>query len=263
MGTFGTDIDDNDEYLDIKGEFFELYNQGEDVVSITKFIIGKYRESFESNEDSNNFWLAIADLQWQCKALDDKVYSKIQDIVDSKSDLKLWRENDATTEDLEQRERVLKAFLEKISIPKKRARRRIKEKLYDSIFKKGDLLSFKLQNGKFGGALVINDETQTKLGLNKVIVTDIESDRPLYNDLFTKAYVRQFDEDFNFLPYIVDFDAFTFSNIIAKDLQLERIGNVNISDFSVDYLSMINSWSLIRITNRTTKGNLKLSNWIK
>ncbi|MDG1915591.1 MAG: hypothetical protein P8I55_13500 [Crocinitomix sp.] len=55
MGTWGNDISDNDQYSDLKIEFFELYNKAVPVDVISESIIKEHNENFDSDEDSNNF----------------------------------------------------------------------------------------------------------------------------------------------------------------------------------------------------------------
>ena len=55
MGTSGNDISDNDQYSDLKIEFFELYNKAVPVDVISESIIKEHNENFDSDEDSNNF----------------------------------------------------------------------------------------------------------------------------------------------------------------------------------------------------------------
>ena len=183
MGTWGTGISSNDVYEDINYEFFDLYNRGIDVSEITEKLMTDHKELIASPEDQNNFWLTIAKAQWECKALDSKVLKRVQTIVDSDSDIKLWKELDASQSDLNKRRKVLHTFLLKIQTEKKNARRRVKKKFRDSIFKKGDCLVFKLSNGDYCGAFVLESEKGTEYGLNLIATTRIRSkNKPIVKD---------------------------------------------------------------------------------
>lgn len=189
MGTWGTGISSNDVYEDINYEFFELYNQGLDVSAITEKLIKENKELIDSHEDQNNFWITIAKSQWECKALDPKIYSRIKDIVESEKDIELWKELDASKSDLTKRRKVLESFLSKISTEKKTARKRKVKKLRDAIFEKGDCLVFKLSDEDFCGAFVLESEKESEFGLNLIAVTDIKmSDKPTEQD-FEKANI--------------------------------------------------------------------------
>lgn len=47
------------------------------------------------------------------------------------------------------------------------------EILVDSIFKKGDCLTYIIENGKYGGAFVLTDEQNTEVGANFIAITKI------------------------------------------------------------------------------------------
>jgi hypothetical protein len=91
--------------------------------------------------------------------------------------------------DLTKRRKLLKSFLEKISSEKTTARKRKIKKFKGAIFDKGDCLVFKLSDGDYCGAFVLESEKETKFGLNLIAVTDIKkSDKPNTQD-FEKALI--------------------------------------------------------------------------
>jgi ribosomal protein S16 len=190
MGTWGTGISSNDIYEDINYEFFELYNQGIKVSEITKKLISENQKLIESQEDQNNFWITIAKSQWECKALDQEIYNKIKGIVNSGKDIELWKELDGDKSDLTKRKKVLDNFLTKISTEKKNARKIKKKTFRDAIFKKGDCLVFKLTDGNYCGAFVLESEKNTEFGLNLIAITDIKkTEKPNLKD-FENAKVH-------------------------------------------------------------------------
>ncbi len=174
MGTWGTGISSNDVYEDINYQFFDLYNQGTHVAEITEKLIKDHKDLIESPKDKNNFWITIAKAQWECKALDSKVLNRVQTIIESESDIKIWKELGANQSDLKKRRKVLNTFLLKIQTPKKTAKKRVKKKFRDSIFEKGDCLVFKLSNGDYCGAFVLESEKGTEFGLNLIVTTNIK-----------------------------------------------------------------------------------------
>lgn len=174
MGTWGTGITSNDVYEDIKYQFFDLYNQGLSVSEVTEKLINNNKDLIESHEDQNNFWITIAKAQWECKALDSKVLERVQTIIESENDIELWKELDASQSELNKRRKVLSTFLLKIQTEKINAKRRVKKKIRDSIFKKGDCLVFKIPNGDYCGAFVLESEKATEFGLNLVVTTNIK-----------------------------------------------------------------------------------------
>ncbi|WP_299438314.1 hypothetical protein [uncultured Aquimarina sp.] len=189
MGTWGTGISSNDIYEDINYEFFELYNDGMEVIDITKKLIAENEELIDSYEDQNNFWITIAKCQWECKALDEEIYQKVKELIESDKDIELWKELEASKSDLTKRKKNLNHFLTKISEDKKSARKRKKKVSRNAIFEKGACLIFKLSDGDYCGAFVLESEKNTELGLNLIVTTDIKkTDKPTLKD-FEKAKV--------------------------------------------------------------------------
>lgn len=189
MGTWGTGISSNDVYEDINDEFFELYNQGKKVSEITKKLISENQELIDSREDQNNFWIAMAKAQWECKALDPKIYNQVREIIESDIDIELWKELDASKPDITKRRKVLIDFLAKISVEKKNAKRIIKKKFRNAIFEKGDCLTFKLSDGDYCGVFVLESEKNTEFGLNLIAITDLKSKQKLSVKDFEKANI--------------------------------------------------------------------------
>jgi hypothetical protein len=268
MGTFGTDISENDIYMDLEIEFFDLYNQGIDIKTITKRIIKAHNESYDSDEYSNDFWFALADFQWQCKSLDDNVFKKVKEIVNSKSDLKLWKELDSNSDDIFEREKKLNEFIEKISVQKKRAKVRVKKKLYNSIFTKGDLIIYKLNNGNYGGSLIIEDEKETEFGLNLVILSDINSKKkPTLKD-FRNAKIQYIQEKLigqpirNY-PLSIYLYGKWYLEEIDESYEFEVIKNISISDFNADFKVGYFHWVILKDNPYTIENGIQLKNWIK
>lgn len=251
MGTWGTGISSNDVYEDINYEFFELYNQGMEVSAITEKLIKENKELIDSHEDQNNFWITIAKSQWECKALDPKIYSRIKDIVESENDIELWKELDASKSDLTKRRKVLDNFLKKISTEKNTARKRKVKKLRNAVFDKGDCLVFKLSNGDYCGAFVLESEKESEFGLNLIVVTDIKkSDKPTERD-FENANIlfgleQQINKEFKPKEKINWYYAQHFKN---SETEFEKVGNLPVKPTfrsDKDYQSFSN-WDNLKL----------------
>lgn len=225
MGTWGTGIKSNDTSADIYDNFFKLYNEEKSVKEITEELIRKNKDLIKDKFDSNNFWFAIALCQWECKQLDNSLYEEIRKIIESKSDLTIWKELDATDSDIKEREIELNKFLIKLQTEKKSAKKIIKPKYYDSIFKKGDCFVFKMIDGNYGGAFVLTDEQNTEIGANFIALTDITKiEKPTLND-FKEAnvYVKR-EKDINNLLA-------KFGKVKIEIKDIPQIGMVCASDF--------------------------------
>jgi hypothetical protein len=166
-----------------------MYNSGLDVAEITENILSTNVELQSDYEDKHSFWFALAKAQWECGALDVNVYEKVKSIIQSGDDLKLWIELNGTSQDAEKRKKVLEDFLEKISLPAAKIKKRKKLVIRTPVFQKGDCLVFKLVNDNYGGALVLEAEQDTELGMNMLAVTTMnQSTQPAIED-FENAYI--------------------------------------------------------------------------
>lgn len=166
MGTWGNAISSNDTYADVYSDFFELYNAGRDLSAISEKLIKDYRETIVLSEDANNFWFALAKAQWECKQLNPDVLDRVRDIVESGSDIEVWRQLDADEKDIKKRKVYLNKFLADIEIekPKARARKKKTIKILQPLFEKGDCLTFKLENGNYGGIVILEAIKDTEYG---------------------------------------------------------------------------------------------------
>lgn len=240
MGTWGTGIKSNDTSGEIYDEFFKLYNDGKSVKEISEKLITENRELIEDKYDSNNFWFALALCQWECKQLETSLFEKVKEIIESKTDLVIWKELDATDADIKEREIELNKFQTKLQTERKVAKKIIKTKYYNSIFIKGDCFIFKMTDGNYGGAFVLTDEQNTEIGANFIALTDIsKTEKPKIEDFKeAKVYIRR-EKDVNHF-----FAKFGKIKIEVNDIA--QIGMVNAIDFKKDKIEF------------ETIGNLKL-----
>lgn len=269
MGTWGTGIEDNDTYLDIKDEFLALYNQGEAIENIySKFVSDKVFN--EISGETHDFWFALADFLWQTKGLNNTVFNLVKNIIETKSNLKYWEETNENYEDIKEREKELNQFLIKISTPKKRAKRRFKKKLYKSLFKKGDIIIFKTNYGHYGISLIIDDEfdNPSESGRNLVVVTDFESiEKPNLNSIdlnkieviyILHKYITHTEEN----PYIGDLSAHSWYLFIEEQFNIDVIGNIEVTSLNFRLNQMAFNWTSLlkysRKLNNKTENNIRL-----
>lgn len=189
MGTWGTGISSNDAFADVYGEFFDLYNDGNDPGEISRRLIKENWEMIEIPEDNHNFWFALALAQWECKQLEPDVFETVVSIVETGKDIDLWRELGANDKDLHKRNDVLRKFLEKLRSERPKARARKKQKIWQPAFEKGSCLTFKLANGNYGGAVVIEAVSGKGYAYNLVAVTRINTKKSPGPDNFAKTDV--------------------------------------------------------------------------
>lgn len=171
MGAWGTAIKSNDTSSDIYNSFFDLYNEGEVPLAIAEKLIKQNKGIIDSPEDANNFWFALALALWETKSLTGEIYQRVRETIESGQDLLIWKELDASENDIRKRKAVLDKFLEQVSTEKPKAKARKKKVHREPIFEKGTCLCFKLANGNYGGAVVLEADKRTGQGYNLVVTT--------------------------------------------------------------------------------------------
>ncbi|RTY85668.1 hypothetical protein [Flavobacterium sp. GT3R68] len=196
MGAWGTGISSNDTYADIYGQFIDLYNEGFTVPEITKRLIDENDETISIVEDAPNFWFAIANGQWECKDLKEEIFSKVEYLINSGEDIRIWKELEASLADIKSREKALEKFLSKLKTEKDKPRKRTKKKFYNSVYQKGDCLTYLMDNGNYGGAFVLTDEQQTETGTNYIAITTIDKPiKPTLDDFKSaEVYLKRVNE---------------------------------------------------------------------
>lgn len=181
MGTWGTAVSSNDTYADIYGEFFDLYNDGLDAKEISKKIIADNQEII--NDNDNNFWFALAKAQWECKQLDKEIFDRVEKIIETGADLEVWRQLEADEKDIKKRKVVLEKFLADLQIERPKAKSRKKKIIRQPIFEKGDCLTFKLEKGNYGGAVILEAIKDSQYGYNLIATTRInQPNKPTKKD---------------------------------------------------------------------------------
>ncbi|MFQ9315515.1 hypothetical protein [Dysgonomonas mossii] len=183
MGTWGVAISSNDTYADIYSEFFDLYNDGLEVAEISVKLIRENQEIIDDLEESNNFWFALAKAQWECKQLEKDLFLRIREIIESGNDLEVWRRLEAPEKEIKKRKDILQRFLLNLQEERPKAEARKKKIIRQPAFEKGDCLVFKLENGNYGGAVVLEAIHDTEYGYNLIASTRInQENKPTKND---------------------------------------------------------------------------------
>ncbi len=186
MGTWGTGISSNDTYADVYYQFFNLYNEGMNVREISNRLIETNQEIIHDPDDSNNFWFALAKAQWECKKLDRELFDRVKTIIETSSDLNVWLQLGATKKDIQKRKVVLEKFLSDLQTERPKAKLRKRKIIRQPAFERGDCLTFKLENGNYGGALVLEALKDSEYGFNLLVATRInQSTKPLKKDFET------------------------------------------------------------------------------
>lgn len=243
MGAWGIAISSNDTYADVYDEFFDLYNDGQSVEDISKKLIADNQETINEPDDSNNFWFALAKAQWECKQLDTEILERVKEIIETGSDLEIWRRLDADEKDIKKRKVVLDKFLAGLQTEKPKAKSRKKKIIRQPPFEKGDCLTFKLANGNYGGAVVLEAIKDTEYGHTLLATTRInQPTKPTKND-FENAEVlisnyANWNNDFNikwYLPIRHKQAAYLIEKVDRIEVQISYDINKSMNGFIADF----------------------------
>lgn len=128
MGTWNIKINGSDTFQDIYQNFFDLYNQGQDPVAISKEIQDDFSEMFIDYDDRNSSLFGLALAQWETKSPDPIVYNKVKEIIETGNDLEVWEGLGADSKTIEKRKKELDRFLTQISTDRDKAKRRVRPK---------------------------------------------------------------------------------------------------------------------------------------
>lgn len=243
MGAWGTAISSNDTYADIYSEFFDLYNEGQSVEEISKMLIAENQEIINEPDDCNNFWFALAKAQWECMQLDREIFQRVKEIIESGADLEVWRRLDADEKDLKKRKVILEKFLTGLRANRPKAKPRKKKLMRQPPFEKGDCLTFKLANGNYGGAVVLEAMKDTEAGLTLIATTRINQlTKPTKKD-FEDAEVlianyANWDTNFNikwYLPIRHNQTAHLIQKVDTIEVQISYDINNSMNGFVADF----------------------------
>lgn len=275
MGTWGTGISSSDAFADVYSEFFSLYNDGEEVDDITKTVIARNQEMLSIPEEANDFWFALAKAQWECKHLQPKIFEKVKALIESEGDLKIWAQLEATSSDIEKRRKALGKFLLQLQSERPKVKARKKKIIRAPIFGKGDCLTYRLFNGNYGGALVLEAEYGTELAVNLMAVTRInQPEVPNIRDfekgeLLIKNFGNWTDQPeiiwiCNYKPKDVQGFVKVIGRIeIAKDFLEERHKYPYTSGWKMTLLDMIELQFESEVTKPGPKRKVKMTKFIK
>ncbi len=153
MGAWGDSIFADDDAQDIYHHYRRLYNQGKEHAQVRRELERTWADSIADSDDGPIFWFAVARAQWEFGALDADVLRRIAEIVEKGLGLDRMREGGPRM--LAKREKVVREFLDKISRPNPKPKKRKVEKRYPPVYQPGDCLAIELSDGTFGAVIVL------------------------------------------------------------------------------------------------------------
>jgi hypothetical protein len=128
MGAWNNKINGNDTFQDVYQTYFELYNEGQNPVDVSKHIKSEFAINFEDYDERNDSLFALALAQWETKVVDKTIFKQVKEIIESGNDLKVWKGLGADEKTLKERKKYLEKFLLQISAIKEKPKRRVLKK---------------------------------------------------------------------------------------------------------------------------------------
>ena len=240
MGTWSAAILGNDTSLDIKDEFYERYNRGEEPNNIKNDL------SLDIDDDDRfNVMFALAHCLWEIGQLDEAFLSDIKKSIESKEDLAIAEELGADENFLKKRTAYLEKFLEKISVKKEKPKKRVAPPVpVESKYKNGAVMIFQYEDGLYGALIAVEGRFCDKETYYHYLQTDIRtSSKPTIKDV-KKA--RIIDPSFHSAEYNSFRDPayyYSFAYCISgylKSLATKRFEKYNDSVF--DIIGYLSDW---------------------
>ena len=143
MGTWGVNLYDDDVALDVKGEYIDFLKVGIDSNEATKMLIEIYKDIIEDEEGATAFWLALADTQWKYGRLLHEVKDKAIELIDSGTDLELWKENE---KQYKKRQNVLTELKNRLNTEQPKEKKITRLVLQKANWEIGDIILYQILN---------------------------------------------------------------------------------------------------------------------
>lgn len=143
MGTWGTELYQDDDTCDIKEEYLNYLRIGKTNEEALQEVISDNEEMIKDDEIGPLFWLALADTQWKYGRLTNDIRDRALEVIDSGKDLERWKEDKKL---FQKRKKVLEKLKEKLSTqqpPEKKVRKMTFER---PNWKVGDVILYQLLN---------------------------------------------------------------------------------------------------------------------
>jgi len=154
MGSWGEGALENDLSMDAYGDFLDRFDSGADAAKLPWQLAGTYKECLLDPDSALDFWIGVAQAQWECGTLASEVAEEVLRLVAANAGLKGYG-----TESQLRRQTALAAFIQKIGVPAAKRRRRQKPAHPQPIFHPGDCLVAATLRGGYAPAIVLKVES--------------------------------------------------------------------------------------------------------
>ncbi|MFM2340143.1 MAG: hypothetical protein RLZZ360_779 [Candidatus Parcubacteria bacterium] len=246
MGAWGTRIDDDDFALDVITEYFELYDNGVNPKSIRRQLEENNVSEIADPDEGYLFWFALAKAQWDVGSLDDDVFKKVVQIVESDIDTRRWISLEGFRP--EKRKQSVKEFVEKIRTPREKPRKRKIKRLRSAPFETGDVLVFETSDKEYGACVILSAEKDTDYGTLQLVFTNIKQKKKptIQNVIDSNILIFLAKHEFYTKHIVEAFNISVFFPRKDKDnwLKFEIIGRVQIKKVR-EKITVHSSWSYL------------------
>jgi hypothetical protein len=187
VGAWGHGVLDDDFVRNVVGDFKDCLKRGESVDAASAAMLAEYGNVAGDPDDGPLLWLALAHCQWTYGGVSAEVLGHITADLDTGAGLERWADSPA---DLAKRRARLIEFVAKVREPNPKPSRMPKLVVRKPVFQPGDCLSIRLDDGRFGAALVLAfDHSQPEYGMNLIGVLDFVGDEPPDKTVFRRRLV--------------------------------------------------------------------------
>ena len=144
MGSWGTELYQNDTTLDVKSQFEKMYYAGKSVQEITEQLLEEYREILGDPEEESLFWMALADTQWEFGVLLPQVLEQALYWIEKESSIKRLYQMSGEVKK-EQRENAMRRLKVKLCSTQPPARKAVRRRMFRCKWKLGDVFAYKIE----------------------------------------------------------------------------------------------------------------------
>ncbi|HEY2470596.1 MAG TPA: hypothetical protein VGI45_22570 [Terracidiphilus sp.] len=156
MGVWGTGIFQDDSACDIRDTYRDYLGQGMTGPKATERILADFKSLLADPHETSVVWLALAAVQWKVGRLEPNILAQALQVIDSGSDLNRWN---VDAKDCAKRKAVLEKLRVQITSPQSAEKKVARYKLCESHWSEGDLIGYRLLDGRLIIFCVIGHHT--------------------------------------------------------------------------------------------------------
>jgi hypothetical protein len=175
VGSWGFGVEQDDFVRDVLGEFDDRLKRGATIDSATQAVLVQFADAVDDPDDGPLLWLGLARAQWRYGEASADILAKVRADLAAEAGLERWADEGPAV--LAKRRERLARFVAEIERPNPKPRPFPKLVVRKPIFEAGDCLAVRLNDGRFGAALVlVADHSRPEYGKNLIGVLNYLGD---------------------------------------------------------------------------------------